>query len=1076
MAFPATPLPVKVYAAPGAAPGGAPTTWSWIDITSDVLVRDGITIESGRADEATQVDASKATMSINNAGGHYSTRNPLGRWYGRLRRNTPLRVALAAITDTFTRNSAGTLGIADTGQQWLTPIGVNPIGYTTNGTTARINPSTTRAPRPYLDGLSVLDSDITVSIRVPYAPTGDGVSAGVGVRWRNGDAPSAGVNGYVGALYFPHDPAEGGVLLELLIMRPVDGLGRLNFFAERIPHVLNATYKLRIRTEGAYIALKYWNATSGAEPEIWQIARTVSEMSRPGSIALRGAVNVNNTNVEPFVDFDDLHVELDLMTGTVPEWPPRWDRSGRDAWTPIVAAGILRRLAQGPAPLRSPLVRQMLAQSPTVYIPFEDGSEANQYASSLVTGAAPATTIGVTFGEDASLPGATCVATCSAATQIVAKAPPHSVAGGWTFVVFAKLSNLPPAEFQLFQLDTPGGRIKRWEVLISVDTITCRGLDTDGTVLLGSARSISTENTDVRRWMAYQIKLTTTGTSTSFQCYLYPLIDPKLVTFYGLGVNVGTATYTGAPGSLVAARITGATGWINGMVGHLFYAAHPNVEFISYDFLNAAWGYTGELAAARVRRLCNEEGIPVFIEPGESEPMGRQPSATFLELLRQTEAADLGVLREVGAGLGYKPRGARYNQDVELALDFRMGTDDGDIAEPPEPTDDDQRVRNDITVSRDGGGSAHAVDEDHIAAEGRYDEAFTLNLPDDTRLDGHAHWRLSLGRTDELRWPRIVLDIASRPELFARVLSLRVGSRVTIANPPDEVAGDEIDLIVEGLAYELGPFTFRVVLSCSPAAPWQVGVIGTARVDSSASQLYDDHAPDWQDLLVRTAGGSWTQRLAAYPFDLFIAGERARAVAPGYATEWHRFDDSLDGWIAAEGGTLTLARDVVRRGTGAARFVPSGTSASASIRAGDTGAPIDTGGFLDAGAWIYATAAWSDMRLIVEYFTAAGTYIDGHGYDGAPFTVPALTWTHFYRQMPAIVPANAATARLRVLFASTPPASTTFYVDHAVVIYRDSLGPGPIQSITAERSVNGIAKTHPAGTPVRLWRPSRIAL
>jgi hypothetical protein len=70
--------------------------------------------------------------------------------------------------------------------------------------------------------------------------------------------------------------------------------------------------------------------------------------------------------------------------------------------------------------------------------------------------------------------------------------------------------------------------------------------------------------------------------------------------------------------------------------------------------------------------------------------MGIQRPATFLELVRECEDADQGVLHERGAGLAYLTRTGRYNGTAVMALDFASGH----VAAPPEPTDDDQRLRN----------------------------------------------------------------------------------------------------------------------------------------------------------------------------------------------------------------------------------------------------------------------------------------------------------------------------------------------------------------------------------------------
>lgn len=93
MSFPSTPMTVLVEAALAADLTAAPGTWSFTDVTSKIYTRDRIAITRGRADEASTADTSSLAMTANNRDGRWSTRNPSGAWYGRLRKGTPVRVS-----------------------------------------------------------------------------------------------------------------------------------------------------------------------------------------------------------------------------------------------------------------------------------------------------------------------------------------------------------------------------------------------------------------------------------------------------------------------------------------------------------------------------------------------------------------------------------------------------------------------------------------------------------------------------------------------------------------------------------------------------------------------------------------------------------------------------------------------------------------------------------------------------------------------------------------------------------------------------------------------------------------------
>lgn len=69
----------------------------WIDITEYVMVRDdngNISVTRGRRDEGSQTDQSSCRMTLNNRDGRWSPRNPSGPYFGKIGRNTPIRVSV----------------------------------------------------------------------------------------------------------------------------------------------------------------------------------------------------------------------------------------------------------------------------------------------------------------------------------------------------------------------------------------------------------------------------------------------------------------------------------------------------------------------------------------------------------------------------------------------------------------------------------------------------------------------------------------------------------------------------------------------------------------------------------------------------------------------------------------------------------------------------------------------------------------------------------------------------------------------------------------------------------------------
>lgn len=65
---------------------------AWVDITSDVRYAQSIKITRGRSSETRNADPQTCSLTLDNRLGKYSPRNPVGPYYGKIGRNTPLRV------------------------------------------------------------------------------------------------------------------------------------------------------------------------------------------------------------------------------------------------------------------------------------------------------------------------------------------------------------------------------------------------------------------------------------------------------------------------------------------------------------------------------------------------------------------------------------------------------------------------------------------------------------------------------------------------------------------------------------------------------------------------------------------------------------------------------------------------------------------------------------------------------------------------------------------------------------------------------------------------------------------------
>lgn len=90
---PDAPFPyVRVFIAPGADPTADPVTFSWVEVTADVRVADGIAMKHGRGAASIQAEPSSIQLTLDNRTGDYTSYLPGGRYYPSIQRGLPVRV------------------------------------------------------------------------------------------------------------------------------------------------------------------------------------------------------------------------------------------------------------------------------------------------------------------------------------------------------------------------------------------------------------------------------------------------------------------------------------------------------------------------------------------------------------------------------------------------------------------------------------------------------------------------------------------------------------------------------------------------------------------------------------------------------------------------------------------------------------------------------------------------------------------------------------------------------------------------------------------------------------------------
>jgi hypothetical protein len=881
----------KVRLWPGKSSSIDAASWGLgVDITSYVRQpgQDGgqsITYTSGRQDEGNQIDAGTLNLTLDNRTGIWTPQNVNGTYYGLLKRNTPIQLSTDTGSDTFTRTAAG-LGISSSGQTWTT--GLN---WSTNGSAALATLAVNTISSATLDTANAWNFDIRYTCWVDVVATGASLLMGAAGRWLSA-ADSA---------YLRCEFNTAGTVDARIGRRTGAGITTVASATAVFSYTANTKVRVRAQGDGQTMRMKIWKPANPAtpdadEPATWNVTATDTASLGTGVGVFAWRVG-GNTNAAPNIFMDDFVASSEEWTGSVIQWPTRWSMTGTNAWAPIQAAGVLRRLRAGTGQLQSPLRRQLASYSPTGFWPLEDGAGSTTFASAI-TGQQPAIPDRVTAAGNDDLAGASFAATFDDAfSSITAKSTKRQTGVGFAAMWLMKLSALPASNTLVARIKT-NGRISKWEIAADATGYIVKAYEGDETAPTVSTSALFGVNP--LSWVACQLEASISGGTITWAFIVHQV---GLTTYYAQ-----SGTYSSSTTPTASEIRLGGSG-LGGAAFSMLWLGPDTLPFVTDSFSLVSSGYAGELASARAARVALETSTPLMVEVGASEAMGPQREGSPLAVLRACEGADYGILYETGSGLGFRPRTARYNPTSALTLTVASGH----LSEPPEPIYDDQRLRNVWTVSRVDGSSATVVDDASVALEGEFSDSDSINVKSDGVLANHAGWRTYLGVQDELRWPSITLDFARNPALLQYWRSRRYGFKFTVVTGLAQVTGAEPSVIAEGYLAELWPDGWRVTLNCSGAAPWDVAVVDSAttpvRLDTAGSTLSASVTTTGTSWSVATTTGPLWSTATTFPFYLKCEGEvvSVLSISGGASPQTFTVTRSVNGVVKAHASGVAVS-------------------------------------------------------------------------------------------------------------------------------------------------------------------------
>lgn len=870
---------------------------TWTDITEYVYARDGIDISRGRDDESSDVEPTTCGMTLDNRDGRFSPRNPNGVYYGTFGRNSQIRVTVIEETPW--------LQIDQVTGTTLTPTHVSTTDKATLDIVGDIDLRFDADLESWRDGMELISKWTTSGNQRSYNLFLY-TSGQLGLFWSTNGTNELGANSTLPV------PITSGRLAVRAVLDVDNGAAGKT-----------ATFYVSDSISGSWTQLGTAVTTAGTT-SIFSSSATVHLLDNPNAPATPGTIHgrvfaaqirnsagtvvanpdftIQTVGATSFADTAgtpntwtvngaDLRITRSdrRFIGEVANWPQRWDQSGSDIYAPITAAGVLRRLLRGNL-IGSASYRWNTRTTPTLlaYWPMEDAAGSTQLSSGIPGGVNITPSATTDLAAYTGIPGSNALPTIGQ-TPLIARIPRSTVTGALTiqFMVSIPAAGLGGGSI-LMQVMTDG-TAERWDLLYVSGLggeLAWRVWDNTGAIVTTTAASVGFDLDGVPT--VVELSLVNNGADVLWTTTVYPVAG-------GLDFEGGTVAgkQLGAPRQIVL-NATPATAYDQVAIGHV---AVYNAVVITAG-AGPARGFKGEFAAARIARLCGEEGI-TFSSVGPhtpanvalSGPLGPQTDQKLVDLLRDAAGTDLGILYEPRDlfGLAYRSRAALYAPVSELSLDYALGE-----LSTMEPVEDDQLTVNDMTVSRvDGGSARYELTSGALSTlappngVGRYPGNESISLYDDTTLQQQARFRVALGTVDEARYPVIELTLENSSLAAKRTLIRRLepGDQISITNPPAWLDQVEIRQLVQGYREHLGSFSHTFSLNCSPATPWNVGIYNDFyaldRYGSGGSTLNEtlDTTETGVDVTCTRNQQRWTTTAASWPFDIIIGGEIMRVTA-----------------------------------------------------------------------------------------------------------------------------------------------------------------------------------------------------
>lgn len=902
---------------------------AWRDVSGHIRAQGGVSYKRGRQGADDVTPPAECTVTLDNGpgkgDGDYTEQNPLGQWYGHLKRFTPAELFIRTVLDTATTNAASSWGSTDTHAHgaWdvlsWTNTGGAASDYNKAGGKATHLISTAFQNRfSHLAGFSGRDVDFAITLSLGFSNvTGGAVGVDYLLRGQS-----------LGEYYAARVLIQTN---ESITIDIVDAFGAsLTSGPLTVPgltHTSSQPLRMRIQAEGQTVRAKIWPAT-GVEPYDWHKeftdegndATTLNLRDAAGFIGIRSIVDTGNTNVPVTLSYDDIEINQMIAAGEVSSWPQSRDETGRDQTVQIVIGGPKRRLVVAKTLARSALYNQFKINAlggalptPHAYFPLEDGAQTatdkileamgGRSSMKFLASNLSSEVSKVTWANERTRPGAAQAVSLTGGGHLIVDLSPPTQEDWWG-AVWQMKPNYSDGFISIFgTLAAPNAPIY-FTCDIAPDTTQFEiRIDGGGVTVPSALTHDFGSKEEVEKWHTMHFEALQNGADVQ----LFLFVD---------GVFADDHTESGftlrALNTVQLSSTTDASG--DTSFSHLVIYGQDITSVVIGDVDLAARGNPGELPVFRARRIAQEYGFRyawigtggITGTPpatGDGRTMGAQRVVNVTALLEDCERVDGGLLYEQRSIPSFQFRTLRsmYGRESWLTLSLAGGH----LSPPLKPTPDDRNLANRYTATRaDGGEFVYTLDSGPMSTLspdqggiGLMERGNTFNVETEDTLPDLASHQVAQGTVSVERYPSVTVDlhrpdILNTPGLLAKLRDLDVGDQVTLEELSSNGIYDSRDVVVLGCTAQLDQLRHTLRLVTTPAELYRVWTLGSttataselARVDSDYTTIDEDLTTSETDVTIEVETGRafWvnsTSHPNNFPFDVICGGERMTVTA-----------------------------------------------------------------------------------------------------------------------------------------------------------------------------------------------------